>query len=394
MKKLKYFIIPIIIMIIIIPLTNLIITKKLNTVLDLKDIDKLKTIYNEPLRDRGLITKREMLKEEDYVLLGSSELSSGVEQNPANFFTEARGDYDLSIYGRAYTQSLQHSALVGSEYNYDGNEKISFIVSMQWFQKENGLEGSDFQVNFSELQFYSFLNNKKISKEDKIYYTTRIAELLTEGGQYVEERIYAELYSRDNIISTAGLTVLKPYYSFKEYLLNMKDKVAIYKYLVKQEDKKDRSKNKGVNWEAEYANAEYQGRQAVTNNDLNVEDTYYDKYIKPNYESIKDVWGNVDLLKSKEVKDYELFLNTCEQLGIKPLIIIAPANGKYYDYLGLSDEERKEFYKAMEDKAREKGFEVFSLADKDYEKYYLEDVMHLGWKGWLEINEKIYNYFD
>ena len=71
-----------------------------------------------------------------------------------------------------------------------------------------------------------------------------------------------------------------------------------------------------------------------------------------------------------------------------------PVNGLYYDHLGLDEEKRTEFYDTVEKLADDKGFEVLNLQNKEYEKYYLSDVMHLGWKGWLNINEEMYKYFN
>ena len=50
-------------------------------------------------------------------------------------------------------------------------------------------------------------------------------------------------------------------------------------------------------------------------------------------------------------------------------------------------------YDTIEDVAENYGFDVLNLRDKEYEHYYLKDAMHLGWKGWLNINEEISRYY-
>ncbi len=69
-------------------------------------------------------------------------------------------------------------------------------------------------------------------------------------------------------------------------------------------------------------------------------------------------------------------------------------NGWYYDYTGIGVEERREFYSKLEKIAKDNGFDVLNLNNKEYEKYYLSDVMHLGWKGWLNVTEEMYKYFN
>ena len=116
------------------------------------------------------------------------------------------------------------------------------------------------------------------------------------------------------------------------------------------------------------------------------------KYIK-NVKAFKGSKKNIDLMKSKEFDDYELYLDTCVDLGIKPYIILIPTNGKWYDYTGMTKESRDDFYDTVEKMAKEKGFEVLNLKDEEYTPYFMYDVMHLGWKGWIKVEEELYKHF-
>ena len=393
MKKFRYFLLPIVVVTIFIFLFNNMINKKYKEMIEIKDITSIKHTYNHITRDRGGVLKNYMKESGDLMLLGSSELSSHVDQNPINFFPFQGANYDVSIYGRAYTQSLQHGTILSNISDLNKDDKVAIVISAQWFGNENGINGNDFLVNFSEQQFYNFFNNDKINKDTKIYYAKRISELLSNSDEYGEEKIFANLYYKDNLISNSVLAVLKPYYYSKEYLLGLKDKVQTIKLLKDCPDKTEKNL-KSVNWEEEYTKAEEQAESKVTNNNLFVEDEYYDTYLRDKYDTLKDAWVDIDLLKSKEIEDYEFLLNTCKELGIQPLIILMPVNGLYYDHLGLTLEKRTEFYTEIEKMAKDKGFEVLNLQNKEYEKYYMFDVMHLGWKGWLTINEEMAKYFQ
>ena len=82
-----------------------------------------------------MLLKDDMHEDGDLILLGSSELSSEVYQNPINIFPFKGAEYDVSIYGRAYTQSLQHTAMLNSISNLKSDDKIALIVSSQWFEQ-------------------------------------------------------------------------------------------------------------------------------------------------------------------------------------------------------------------------------------------------------------------
>ena len=393
MKKYKFFLIPIFLIFIFAIIFNRVIDKKFEEIIGSKDLTSLKHTYNQIIRDRGGVLKDRMREDGDLMLLGSSELSSKVEQNPINIFPFKDAEYDVSIYGRAYTQSLQHATILSNIKNIDINDKLAIVISAQWFASPLGIDGGDFSVNFSEQQFYDFFNNKNISKESKIYYAKRISELLRKAGEYGEERIYSNLYYRENFISNIALTLLKPYYNLKKYMLDTKDKVQTIKLLNEIGDKKEKNL-KDIDWNKEYEKAENQGKDNVTNNDIFVDDYYYDTYLREKYDSLKGSWENINLLESKEVKDYDFLLQVCKEKNIKPLIILMPVNGLYYDHLGLTLDKRTEFYSTLEKMANDSGFDVLNLQNKEYEKYYLQDVMHLGWKGWINIDEEMYKYFN
>lgn len=392
MKKFKFFLIPIVFIFLFINIFNIAINKKYKELVESKDLTSLKHSYNEIIRDRGGVLKDEMHKENDLMILGSSELASPVDQLPANIFPFSGAEYDVSIYGRAYTQSLQHATIISNIQDISADDKIAIIISSQWFNDEPGIKSEDFLVNFSEKQFYDFFNNEKIKKENKIYYAKRISDLLRSSGEYNEERIYANLYYRDNLISKIGLTFLSPYYKFKNYMLDIKDKVQSIK-LLKNLSNKSQKNIKEINWENEYKKAEDEGKSKVTNNDIYVDDDYYDNNLRNVYDSLKNRLENINLLKSKELDDYKFLLEICKDNNVKPLIILMPVNGIYYDYLGFSKEKRTEFYDTLEMIAKDYDFETLNLQNKEYEKYYMYDVMHLGWKGWLNINEEMYKYF-
>lgn len=394
MKKFKYFLIPTFLIIIFSFIFNNYIDYQYNKLKNEKDISVLKHTYNTIVRDRGGLLKDQMREEGDLMIFGSSELSSTVNQNPINMFPNNYANYDVSIYGRAHTQSLQHSAIISSTKNLKSTDKMAIIISAQWFDfdriKGNGTE---FSVNFSELQFYDFLNNEELSDESKHYFAERVGDQLEQSGQFIEEQIYAKLYIKKDKVSKILFNVLKPYYKFKENMLIIKDKVQTIKSMKDLDNKTSNVNIRNINWEEEYYKAEQEGRSKVTNNELYVDDDYYNEYIKDNYDQVKDKWKDKDLLSTPELGDYKLLLQVCNELGVKPLIVLMPVNGIYYDHMGWTEDKRIEFYNEIEKLAKEHGFDVLNLQNKEYEKYYLSDVMHLGWKGWLNIDEEMYKYF-
>ena len=103
MKKFKFFLIPIVFIFLFINIFNIAINKKYKELVESKDLTSLKHSYNEIIRDRGGVLKDQMHKENDLMILGSSELASPVDQLPTNIFPFSGAEYDVSIYAVSYT---------------------------------------------------------------------------------------------------------------------------------------------------------------------------------------------------------------------------------------------------------------------------------------------------
>lgn len=150
-----------------------------------------------------------------------------------------------------------------------------------------------------------------------------------------------------------------------------------------------------TDWDKQLDEATKQGMASCTNNDLLVYDEYYNKYLRDGWGSLKDSKKDMPLLESKEWEDYKFLLSVCKDLKIKPLIINVSCNPRYYNYIGITLDKRRPYYNRISDVAKENGFTVYNgLIERENESYLFQDVMHLGWKGWIYLTEEITTYFE
>lgn len=390
-KKVICFLIPFFVAIATVLLLNSFLDKNIDNMLEKKELSWAGKEYNSIYKDKG-VRLNNYFADNDYILLqATSELNVQIPQAPMNFFP-IQGMNDVETVGVQGWQSLTHLSILGSQSTRNNNRKVAIIVSLQWFYNKDGIPPEDFQSSFAPVQFYSFLENNKISEEHKKEYASRINTLLRGSIQYFPEKLYSSLYTSNNIFSKAAELAFKPYFLAREYMVKLKDKGLLYKKLKLLEDKKESYDMRSINWDAEFDKAEEEGEKKVTNNDYMVSDDYYNKY-KSSLESNKDYLKDRDILNSKEYDDFNLYLDICSDLGIKPYIILMPTNGKWYDDLGMKKEERCEFYKSIEKIGEDRGLEVLNFDDREYKPYFMCDASHFGWKGWLEVDEKLYEHF-
>ncbi|MBQ2671749.1 MAG: D-alanyl-lipoteichoic acid biosynthesis protein DltD [Clostridia bacterium] len=350
--------------------------------------------YGVDEMNKGVSILKNNANKGDLMLLGSSELANSdyIAENPANMFPNTDLDSQVCLVGRAGTQSLLDAIKIGAMGEDFKDKKIVFIVSLQWFLDKK-IDVNSFRANFSEIQFYKFMNNSKINDSIKKYVCKRTYSLLSGQSSLAAPCFYAYLYSKDNFFFKAAFNAFKPYYYLREKFLDIKDKHESYKAIKKYKDTPEQE-IKSIDWEKEYKIAEETGKSECTNNSFYVYDSYYTEYFKHNLDSLKNYYGNVKLCESDELQDYEMAIKLFNDIGVKPYVIIVSTNGYYYDYAGLTREKRLELYDELVSRAKKYNLDYLDLRDYEYTPYFYKDVMHLGWKGWLYLNEEFTKYFS
>lgn len=393
MKKIISFLIPILIAIISVIAINDFLDKHIVNLVQEKNPSLIGRNYGDLTKDRSVIIKNILSNKGDLFLMGSSEMGVSVPQNSINFFPFNGADYNVSCFGRAYTQDLQQATVLGAT-NLNENQRIALVVSIQWFESSHGMDAGDFVVNFSDIQFYNFLKNPKVSEENKVYYAKRVYQLLTGANKYYPEALYARLYYSENPLKNVIMLAFEPYYKVNEYLSNIKDKALIYKKLKELPDKQSNTELKTVNWKEEYDKVEKENSEIPSTNKFHLTDEFYNNRLAGVDDTLKGKYKDMDLVNSKEMDDYKFLLSVCKDLNMEPYIILPPVNGWYDDHLGLEKDKRDDYYNTVKGLANNNGLDVLDLSNYDYEKDFLVDVMHLGKEGWLKVSEEIYKHFN
>lgn len=117
-------------------------------------------------------------------------------------------------------------------------------------------------------------------------------------------------------------------------------------------------------------------------------------YMADKIASLKGSYSGASYVESPEYDDFRLFLDVCKELNIEPLIISAPVNGRWYDYAEFSKADRNTYYQNIRDICREYNVKLADFSQKEYEIYFLRDIMHLGWKGWVYLDRAVYEFYN
>ena len=237
-RKVICVLFPIIICIITVIFLNSFLDKKLEVMLENKDLGEINVAYGSMYKDKGVVYNDYLMKNNYLALQGSSEFVAPVSQLPTKIFP-VKGMEKVVTNGRAYFQTLNHAEILGSEDSDNKERKVALFLSLQWFGDEGGTEPKNFQANFAPVQFYKFLSNPKITEKNKKIYASRVDNLLSGNSQFASEKIYAHMYINDGFINKLAQILFKPYYIFRENMVELKDKGLLYRRLTLLSEKKD-----------------------------------------------------------------------------------------------------------------------------------------------------------
>lgn len=295
------------------------------------------------------------------------------------------------LIGTGHYQCLSHAITLAALEPQMQKRKVVLLVSPQWFRK-TGIEPAAFASRFSESSYIDMLQNSKLSKETKEYITRR-AESLLDADRPTQKRII----SYDNLlVKKSGNPLEKLRFLLYKGFLEEKQKQSILMLAEANGIAKPSTKayhTGAPDWNTLEAQALKDGQKAASNNEFQISDKYYEWKVKPQLESRKGSSRNSSYASSPEYEDLKCFLNVCKDLNIEPMLVLLPVNGRWYDYTEFPKNDLEQFYKNVRDIAHSyKGTQVVDYSEEYYTDHFMEDTIHIGWKGWVKVDEVLYQF--
>lgn len=136
--------------------------------------------------------------------------------------------------------------------------------------------------------------------------------------------------------------------------------------------------------------AKSEGERQTTNNSFGIQNSFYSKRLKKSLASMKGSQKSLDYRYSPEYSDFQLVLEEFAKNNVDVLFIIPPVNAKWMAYTGLSEEMLEGFDCKIRYQLESQGFtNIADLSKEGKVGYFMEDTIHIGWKGWLAADQYI-----
>ena len=384
MIRLKAFLISIVLVLITLVILDMTLLKKIETYYKVNDNSVRYSTSFEKYKSRDIIV--ENMTPRTLLLLGSSELTTTINENyhPKRIFNYE--DFNIMQVGVGNSQNIIHAATIGSIGNDVRNNEIVMIQSIQWFDNKNGILKDAFLSRISSEHVYNTMRNEKISYQTKEKFINRVIELSASNKELNKKyKSYKRYFLKDK-----GNGVTEEFLKLDNYFYVLKNKLNFYKNKGKENYLVSGENTPNYNWGELEKQVTEEAKERTNNNDYQIDNSYYDKYIRAKYDQLKNISKNTKYDDSKEYEDLDILLSIVKDLDLNIKFAILPAHGKWSDYTGIGSEKRQVAYNKLKEIAKKNNIEVMDYSSKEYEDYYMYDAMHVGWRGWIDFERDLY----
>ena len=339
-------------------------------------------------------------------VFGSSELSTSMRDIPqVPLGTFGMHDYGLDLWcvGEGYNQSLWHAIALGAHFramevagrvrggvrtgafDAEASNKAVLIISPQWFY-EGGVPANAAQAQFGYGLWRGLCANGRVSDEHKDYLARRLLDL---GVDPLRVRAGRRLGVAEAINDVA--LSLEDGYDLRRELERTRLMGAS-----RARAKERPGAIEGVpDWDSLRASALVEARSSTTTNDFGMLDSFWQAKNAVDFEAgkLEGFLRYRSLTKAPtEDADLDCCLGVAADCGVDLLCVLLPFPGAWADYEQLSQDERGRRYGLMREACGRAGCRVCDLTGEEYTPYFIFDGTHLGWVGWLTVEQAIYEF--
>lgn len=335
---------------------------------------------------KGNAIKQAALSENYVAFMGSSELSRMDPFHPVVLAAKYKRPYRPFLLGAAGSQSLSHFFAMQGINSEISHKKVVFVISPQWFTKQ-GIDKNAFSYYYSNLQAVTWLQTAKPTVMNR-YAAKR---LLMMPSVHSDERIAhaVDTIAQGQALSKGQLTYVKLKYNE----LSREDELFSSLHMNLRTQKLAKAaKQLPAEYSVEHLDklAMEIGEKKTGNNPFRISDRFWNKRLKDNYRQLKGKQAKFNYLASPEYGDFELVLNQFALDKTDVLFVIPPVNRQWSQYTGLSLKMLAQFDNKIKYQLQSQGFNnIVDLSKDGGEKYFMQDTIHLGWRGWLKLDQAV-----
>jgi D-alanine transfer protein len=355
---------------------------------------------NSPAYVRAAIKQRNAQGDNCKVVLGTSEFRwvypDTVSSHPANFFGNNNYGMDTFLLGQPYCQDLWHAIEVGALSEDIPDDKVVFFCGITWFMDYQN-PAKCFRLSFSPEAYADLMANPKVTDETK----AKIQQKMIAYG--VEEaEVYGDEAKSESLVECINNGIQEFFDDSKNWDAVLSDEEDDWNAPERElnrsrpvPDGRTAGQAQTPDWDAWLAQEKAEGADQTSSNEMGIYNSWYEN---GGYDSWRDGWDEWltftdEPYQETEFEDFELFLDVCKETGIEPLVVLMPLKGAMIDQTDYTPEVRALWYDRMKAICEKRGVAYVDYSPYEYDPYFLYDMAHFGWTGWVQVNRDIYEFF-
>lgn len=336
---------------------------------------------------KGNLIKKQALENNFVPFFGSSELSRIDAFHPSTMAVKYNRPYRPFLMGKPGAQSLsQLMAMQGLDDSLKGKKAV-FIISPQWFT-ERGQRQEDFNFYRSPLGITTWMLSAQNNGADR-YTAKRLLDMSKNEIDFAQQNILNKLAKGEKIS-----TIDRSYLELKKNILHNEERIFASVIPANNLNRINTEKEKLPD---QYSIPELEQRadmlaaKETNNNPFDIKNSFYNIRLRGRVgKELKGSQKDFNYERSIEYSDFQLLLNEFSRLDMNVLFIITPVNAKWSAYTGLSQDMYQRSTEKIKYQLSQQGFDnILDLSRDGNKRYFMEDTIHVGWRGWLKIDESV-----
>lgn len=331
---------------------------------------------------KGTLIQNKLFSNDNYYpIYGSSELNKLDPFNPALALHNRKDTKPIFLVGTGGNTDLINAIELAGQYDQLKGKKMTFIISPQWFST-HGVNNRDFAARTTPTQINQLFQQKDMPSELKERYAKRLLQFKSASNKPFLKDVannhgevdghYVSRFKENQLLK---IEAIKTYFSFDKSPLSHVKTIT----------------EPNASWKEMQDKAIALGEKRSSSNNYGIRNEYWKQLMHQKPMNHRQYEFKMN---SPEFNDLSLLVDTMHQAGADVQYVILPVNGKWYDHLGIKRATREPVYKKIHQTVEAHGGKVYDMSDKDYEKYVLSDVVHVGWKGWAHMNQHIVQHMN
>ncbi|MDB6138044.1 MAG: D-alanyl-lipoteichoic acid biosynthesis protein DltD [Verrucomicrobiaceae bacterium] len=323
-------------------------------------------------------------------LYGSSELTWKIPNRADRFFAGSPTGFQICPIGGPGNTTMMMAQKIAAQGALMHDRKIVVLLSCSWFRRP-ALPGPDYAGNFSPAQAINILLDTDLDRNVR----RRIARVMLDYPDTLKEYpalaiCTHALVANDPISHWSGV-IQRPLLRLQQAAMEMEDHLGTLLSLLNR-NQPDKSAPEAAipvatslpfSWDkvigrAQEFAAEEDPASLVQSRPPGAQDASF----------IAAFDG------SREWADFEVLLDTCKSLKVRPLVVAIPLDGPYETAHGVSRSGRDYYYNRLGDACASRGISFTHLDDHDLDTgFVIHHSSHLSGKGWIFLNRVLDDFY-